>query len=131
LTFATTALDPRVTAASMVVPAYCDVTGYIHDRAGGWPHMMRGGESIHRTPQKITTTSYYDAVNFAKRIRVPVYVAFGYNDETCPPTSMFSAYNSIQAPKELLLALEMGHTVIPEVNERVNEWLFERAGAKR
>jgi hypothetical protein len=44
---------------------------------------------------------------------------------------MFSAYNSIVAPKELLLALEMGHTVIPELNERVNEWLLEHAGAGR
>lgn len=131
LTFVTTALDPRVTGAAALVPAYCDVTGYLHDRAGGWPHMMRGAQSVHRTPQKIATTSYYDAVNFAKRIRVPVYVAFGYNDETCPPTSMFSAYNSLTAPKELLLALEMGHGVIPEVNERVNEWLLDRAGAKR
>ena len=92
---------------------------------------MRGAQSVHRTPQKIATTSYYDAVNFAKRIRVPVHVAFGYNDETCPPTSMFSAYNALTAPKELLLALEMGHTVIPEVNQRVNEWLLARAGKKR
>jgi cephalosporin-C deacetylase-like acetyl esterase len=126
LTTVTAALDPRVTAAAAVVPAYCDVSGYLHDRAGGWPHMMRGADSRHRTPAKIATTQYYDTVNFAKRVRAPIFVALGYNDETCPPTSIFSAYNSLTAPKRLLVAPEMTHAVFPEVDERVRAWLFEQ-----
>lgn len=130
LTLATSALDPRVTAAAAIVPAYCDVTGYLHDRAGGWPHMMRGKDSRHRTPAKIATTRYYDAVNFAKRVRAPIFVALGYNDETCPPTSIFSAYNTITAPKHLLVAPKMGHDVFPEVDERVKVWVVERTQSK-
>jgi cephalosporin-C deacetylase len=130
LTLVTTALDPRVTAAAAQFPAYCDVTGYVHGRAGGWPHMMRREEEGHRTPEKLETTSYYDTVNFARRVKVPTHVAFGYNDETCPPTSMFAAYNVISAPKELLLALEMTHGIIPEVDERVKAWALAKAGVK-
>jgi hypothetical protein len=26
-------------------------------------------------------------VNFAKQIKVPVYITWGYNDDTCPPTT--------------------------------------------
>lgn len=127
LALVTGALDPRVTAVSAVVPAYCDVTGYLHDRAGGWPHMMRGSDSVHRTPDKIATTAYYDGVNFARRLRVPTHVVLGYNDVTCPPTSVYSAYNAITAPKELVVALEMGHSVIPEANAVIDAWVLEQA----
>jgi Acetyl esterase (deacetylase) len=131
LTFATAALDPRVTAAAAIVPAYCDVTGYLHERAGGWPHMMRGADSPHRTPAKIATTRYYDTVNLARRVRAPMLVALGYNDENCPPTSVYSTYNTIPGSKRLIVAPEMGHAVFPEVETRVKDWLFEQVAVER
>jgi cephalosporin-C deacetylase-like acetyl esterase len=129
LTIAVAALDRRVTAVQATFPAFCDVTGYLHDRAGGWPHMFRDPQAGHRTPAKIATTGYYDTVNFARRVKQPGFYTWGYNDETCPPTSMFAAYNVIAAPKELLLALETGHGEVPEQFARINEWLFAHAGA--
>jgi cephalosporin-C deacetylase-like acetyl esterase len=132
LTIVTTALDPRVKGCAVRFPAFCDVTGYLHGRAGGWPHMFRPnpktGENIHATPAKIATTSYYDTVNFAKRVKVPGHYTWGYNDETCPPTSTFAAYNQITAPKTLMLALEANHPVIPEQTDAVNNWLGEFLG---
>lgn len=128
LTIVTAALDPRVTGAAALYPAYSDVTGYLHGRAGGWPHMFRREEDGHRTQDKIATTGYYDTVNFARRLRVPIYVAFGYNDETCPPTSLYAAYNVIPSRKELLLALEMTHASIPEVSDRVRDWAAQQVG---
>lgn len=127
LAIVTAVLDPRVTAISSTYPAYCDVTGYLHGRAGGWPGMMRDEKAGHRTPEKIATTGYYDTVNFARRLRQPGFYTWGYNDETCPPTSMFAAYNVITAPKELLLALETGHSTSPEQAERINRWILARA----
>lgn len=129
LAIATATLDPRVTALSATYPAYCDVTGYLHGRAGGWPGMMRDEKAGHRTPAKIATTGYYDTVNFARRLKQPGFYTWGYNDETCPPTSMFAAYNVITAPKELLLALETGHATSPEQAERINAWLLAHVNA--
>ncbi|OAM86958.1 acetylxylan esterase [Termitidicoccus mucosus] len=137
LSLVTAGLDPRVTAVAPVYPAYCDVTGYLHGRAGGWPHMFRpdsktGTAGFHaQNPAKIATTAYYDAVNFARRIKAPGLYSWGYNDETCPPTSMFAAYNVIKAPKALNLALITGHNTIPEENVAIDEWLLERAGVKK
>jgi len=37
LSIVTAALDARVTALAADYPAYSDVTGYLHGRAGGWP----------------------------------------------------------------------------------------------
>lgn len=119
LSMVVSALDKRVTATVSNYPAYCDVTGYLHGRAGGWPHMFRGTDQ--RTDEKIATTAYYDAVNFARRLHAPISMAFGYNDVTCPPTSMFAAYNVIPAEKELHLQLDMGHRSSTEFNALFND----------
>lgn len=123
LSLATAALDPRVTGLAVYYPAFCDVTGYLHGRAGGWPHMFRNEAEGHRTEAKIKATSYYDGVNMARRIKVPGFYSWGYNDTTCPPTSTFAAYNVITAPKELVLALETPHRTVPEQAEELTEWL--------
>ncbi len=112
LSIVTSALDRRVTGTVSNYPAYCDVTGYVHGRAGGWPHTLSRKEN--QTEAKLRTTSYYDVVNFARRLRAPISLAWGYNDETCPVTSMYAAYNVVTAPKELHLQLNMGHPSIEE-----------------
>jgi cephalosporin-C deacetylase-like acetyl esterase len=127
LSVVTAALDPRVKGLAASYPALSDMTGYLNNRAGGWPHMFRatsaGGTDFHRTKEKIETSKYDDVVNFARRVKVPGIYTWGFNDETCPPTSMYAAYNVIPGKKELLLALEMGHATIPEQADRLSLWL--------
>ena len=125
LSIVTAALDSRVRALAAYYPALSDVTGYLQNRAGGWPHIFRAADGAlsHRSPDKIQTSRYYDVVNFARRIKVPGLYTWGFNDETCPPTSMYSAYNVIPGPKKLLLALETGHNTVPEQVAEVEAWL--------
>lgn len=124
LSIVTAGLDSRVKVLAAYYPALSDVTGYLNNRAGGWPHMFRiAGAGSHRTPDKIETTKYYDVVNFARRVKAPGLYTWGFNDETCPPTSMYASYNVITAKKDLLLALETGHNTVPEQVERVNNWI--------
>jgi cephalosporin-C deacetylase-like acetyl esterase len=124
LSLITAGLDPRVNALAAYYPALCDLPGYLQGRAGGWPHMFKAmGEGSHRTPEKIKTAQYYDVVNFARRVTMPGLYTWGYNDETCPPTSMFAAYNVIPGPKQLLLALETGHFQVKEQSDKVDAWL--------
>lgn len=135
LSIVTAALDPRVTGLSATHPAFCDVTGDLNGRAGGWPRPFQpdpgsGMPSVHATPAKIETTSYYDTVNFARRLKAPGYYIWGYNDDVCPPTSVYAAYNQIKAPKELGLMLEQAHTYPPELWEAVNAWVVKHLGLK-
>ncbi len=126
LSIVTAALDPRVKFLGAFYPALCDVTGYLHGRAGGWPHIFsKDNLAYNNTKEKIETTGYYDVVNFARQLKVPGKYSWGFNDETCPPTSMYAAYNSITAPKSLFLALETGHWTFPEQIELMNNWLVE------
>jgi cephalosporin-C deacetylase-like acetyl esterase len=121
LSIVTAALDPRVRLLAAYYPALADVTGYLHGRAGGWPHMFR--DEKRRLAARIANVAYYDVVNFARRVKVPGLYSWGYNDETCPPTSMYAAYGVIPGEKSLLLALETGHSTTPEQTTRVNAWL--------
>jgi cephalosporin-C deacetylase-like acetyl esterase len=127
LSIITAALDARVKSLGVFYPALSDVTGYLFDRAGGWPHYFdKSNRAWNEKKDKIVTLSYYDVVNFARRIKVPGYYSWGFNDETCPPTSMFAAYNVISASKELYLALDTGHWTYPEQGEKMNAWLLSR-----
>jgi len=121
LSIVTAALDPRVKFLAAYYPALSDVTGYLHGRAGGWPHLFK--DEKRRLPLRIANIAYYDVVNFARRVKVPGLYSWGYNDETCPPTSMYAAYDVIPGEKSLLLALETGHFTTPEQTKRVTAWL--------
>jgi cephalosporin-C deacetylase-like acetyl esterase len=127
LTIITTGLDKRIKYMAGLYPAMCDATGYLNKRAGGWPHYFRTTEP---KPNEIETLAYFDVVNFARRVTVPGYLTWGYNDITCPPTSMYSAYNVITAPKELHLFLETGHWTYPEESEALNSWLINKLKGK-
>ncbi|MCI0512672.1 acetylxylan esterase [candidate division KSB1 bacterium] len=126
LSIITAALDPRVKVLAAYYPALCDLTGYLKGRAGGWPHLFN---LVNQNPEtfqlnQIRTTRYYDVVNFARQLKIPGYYAWGFNDPTCPPTSMYSAYNVISAPKKLVIVQETGHWAYPETYEITDQWLI-------
>lgn len=126
LSIITASLDERVKFLAAAYPALSDVTGYLSGRAGGWPHFFdKNNSRYHNTDEKLETIQYYDVVNFAREIKVPGFYTWGFNDETCPPTSMYAAFNLINAPKVLNLALETGHWTYPEQNIKLNNWLIE------
>lgn len=123
LTIVTAGLDKRIRYMAALYPALCDHTGYLNKRAGGWPHYFKNADP---KPGEVETLSYFDVVNFARRVSVPGFYTWGYNDLTCPPTSMYSAYNVISAPKQLEIFQETGHWTFPEQNETVNNWLVNK-----
>ena len=127
LSIITAALDARVKYLGAFFPALSDVTGYLQARAGGWPHMFDKNNLVfNNSKEKIETMGYYDVVNFARQLKVPGMYSWGFNDETCPPTSMYAAYNTITSPKTLFLVPETGHWTYPEQNEKMNAWLLEK-----
>ncbi len=101
LALVTAGLDKRVTACVANHPALSDMAGYQAGRAGGYPHFFRV-EGMD-TPEKLRTMAYYDVVNFARRVQAPTYLTWGYNDDTCPPTTSYAVYNVLTAPKEALI----------------------------
>jgi cephalosporin-C deacetylase-like acetyl esterase len=101
LALVTAGLDKRVTACVANHPALSDMAGYQAGHAGGYPHFFRV-EGMDTT-DKLKTMAYYDVVNFARLITVPTYMTWGYNDNTCPPTTSYAVYNLLTCPKEALI----------------------------
>jgi cephalosporin-C deacetylase-like acetyl esterase len=126
LSVITASLDKRVKYVAAQYPALCDLAGYTKGRAGGWPHMLNESNKQWSSDEKIINTlAYYDVVNFAKNLKAESHFSWGFNDETCPPTSVFSAYNVITAPKAWMLALTTGHNTTIEQSLRLEAWMDE------
>ena len=123
LSIVTAALDKRVKALSCFYPALSDLNGYQNGRAGGWPHMFTKKENA--TKEKIETSRYYDVVNFGRLITVPGFYSFGYNDETCPPTSMYASFNTISGPKTFFIVKESGHSSNTEQRNQQTDFIVK------
>lgn len=127
LAIVTAALDKRVKHLVSIYPALSDMTGYLHGRAGGWPHMFNAANSAFlNKDEKVNVSAYYDVVNFARYVEVPGFYTWGYNDDVCPPTSYYAAYNQIKAPKECLVVQETGHWTFPDQQTKIRDWLTKQ-----
>ncbi len=71
-------------------------------RTGGYPHFNKYHE-ILKNKDCLNTMAYYDVVNFARKVKAPTYLTWGYNDNTCPPTTSYAVWNTLKCEKEALL----------------------------
>lgn len=123
LAMVTAALDPRVTAVCANHPALTDMAGYAEKgRTGGYPHFK--AELL--TPQVIDVLKYYDVINFCRLIKCPVRMTWGYNDNTCPPTTSYAAWNTLTAPKERVLTPINEHWTSEQMEYEHMLWLKQR-----
>ncbi len=124
LALITAGLDSRVTACAASHPALSDMAGYKANRAGGYPHLFTKYEGMD-TPEKLKTLEYYDVVNFAKLIKVPVFMTWGYNDNVCPPTTSYIVYNTLESKKEALITPVNEHWISLTTRHKIFEWIQE------
>ena len=127
LTIITAALNERVTCCAPFYPALCDLTGFLHHRAGGWPKFFttyyNDGKVTIPQEQAVETLQYFDVVNFARLLRVPTFMSWGYNDDTCSPTSVWAAWNEITAPKQCDITPSSGHWRFPSSQDKCWQWM--------
>ncbi|MBQ1222171.1 MAG: acetylxylan esterase [Alistipes sp.] len=125
LSIITAALHPEVDFVAAFYPALSDVSGYQVGRAGGWPRMfVHSGDHPEINHKKaLRVMGYYDVVNFARRVKCPGFYNYGFNDNTCPPTSVRAALNVITAPKKIIETPASYHWRFGEVNREATEWM--------
>lgn len=70
----------------------------------------------------LRTLSYFDCMNLADQIRAPTLVTAGLMDTICPPSTIFAAYNAIEAPKEIIADPFGEHDTFPGVLEARARW---------
>ncbi len=81
-----------------------------------------------RTEQMLATLRYFDAVNFAPRIRCPMAVGIALEDEVCPPETGYAAYRLLNGQRELWLFPNSGHGNAHGYPARETAWLQRQIG---
>lgn len=119
------ALNRTFTRAAFYVPAITDTMGYLSGRESGWPKII---ENNSATPEKRAVAEkfapYFDAANFAGRIKCPVRVAVGFSDIICPPSAVYAAYNEIKVKDRLIRdGIGMTHACFGEFYAEFDTWL--------
>jgi len=124
LSIVAAALDPRVTQCIVNHPALSDMAGYAEKgRTGGYPHLNRI-KGLLNNPDVIRTLSYYDVVNFARKVRARTLMTWGYNDNTCPPTTSYAVWNTLSCPKEALITPINEHWTSEETERHLCKWML-------
>lgn len=116
-------LDSRVTQCVANHPALSDMAGYAaKGGTGGYPHFCRQPQ-ILSNKDCLNTLAYFDVVNFARYVKAPTYLTWGYNDMTCPPTTSYAVWNTLKCTKESLLTPINEHWTTTETNRGQMEWI--------
>lgn len=116
-------LHPQVTHMIVHVPAGADANAALHGRSEGYPNWDASN------PKVMETARYFDVINFASRIKASALVSMGFLDKVCPPAGIWTAFNRIPGPKEVvpLVNAAHNHESTPEqqqaYTERSNAWL--------
>lgn len=123
LTITTAALNPKIKCAAPIYPAMCDLTGYLYDQGNAWPYIFKNKKLA--TKERLETVQYYDVANFARKLSIPVFFSYGYNDLTVCPTSVAATYNIVTAPKERMVVPQSRHYTYSEQWKARSKWMME------
>jgi cephalosporin-C deacetylase len=103
ITIAVGGLEPSVKVIMPDVPFLCHyrrameiVDSYPYQEIVGFCKMHRD-----KIDTVFNTLSYFDGINFAARTKAHALFSTGLMDETCPPSTVFAAYNHLAGPKEI------------------------------
>ncbi len=109
-------LDARVTMIAAGVPAICDHSGKVVGRINGWPKLVPDKDG-RPDPQILQVARYFDCMNFATRSQAEAIVSVGFIDGTCPPSSVYAAYNNLPGKKQIVCEPLMGHSSTPKIHD--------------
>lgn len=111
ITIAVAGLVPDVAAAAPYVPFLCDfpratviTDSNPYKEIGSYLAVHR--DKVERTHEVL---SYFDGVNFSRRATSPTLFSASLMDSTCPPSTIYGAYNEWRGEKQMSLWRYNGH----------------------
>ncbi|MDG0789764.1 alpha/beta fold hydrolase [Cohnella ginsengisoli] len=92
--------------------------------------LTEAADFLNRFPEKLDevlrTLSYFDMMNLAHRIRIPLLVSVGLKDPVTMPETIFAAYNRIESDKRIEIYPFQGHAVSGDQNRKALEFIRSR-----
>ena len=121
-----TGLNKHIRKAAVLVPAITDHLCYkIDQREAGWPRLVDAQLPENRAAAE-KWAPYFDGVNFARRIDVPIRFNVGYIDTVCPPHAGHTAYNVCPSKdKAIYCGIGQGHPPLPELSKKISDWFYQ------
>ncbi|XID93170.1 acetylxylan esterase [Paenibacillaceae bacterium WGS1546] len=85
---------------------------------------------VERFPEHLNavlrTLSYFDNMNLAHRIRIPIFVTVGLKDPVTMPETIYAAYNRIEGDKRIAAFPFTGHSVSGEMQRQALRFIASR-----
>ena len=103
ITLAVSGLVPEVRIAMPQVPFLCHYRRAV-ELVDSFPYqeiVLYLKSHRDRVDTVFNTLSYFDGINFAARARAKALFSVGLMDITCPPSTVFAAYNYYAGPKDI------------------------------
>jgi len=125
LTLLVTALHGGITMAIADIPGMCHMDyGVLHSVGT----LSEVADFCRRSPEKLdeilNTLSYFDNLNLADRIHVPLLMSVGLKDNVCFPEQIFPVYNSIASvDKKLEIYPFSGHVIEATQKKKWTEFI--------
>lgn len=115
----------------MFVTAMCDHLARDAGRKPGWPNLVAGQKTEEGRANARRFAPYFDAVNFAPRIKVPVMSVADFIDKTCHPATVWAAYNALgSADKTMVDGLGRQHAVSKHLHASMSDWAAQPNDAR-
>ena len=131
LSLACAALSPLVKASASIYPFLCDYQRVweMGLAAGAYAELRQYLRLFDPTHQRVgamfTRLGYIDVQHLAPRISAAVLMFTGLEDQICPPSTQFAAYNKISGPKSVEFYPDFAHEVLPGASDRILEFLAQ------
>jgi cephalosporin-C deacetylase len=96
-------LEPRVGAYLPDVPYLCHIRRAVEITDAQPYREISQYCQVHvdQVERVFHTLSYFDGLNFAARTKAAGFYSVGLMDETCPPSTVYAAYNHAGGEKDI------------------------------
>jgi cephalosporin-C deacetylase len=111
ISIAVSGLMPEIAVCMPNVPFLCHYRrGTELASTGPYPEIVKYLSVHHDQLERVfNTLDYFDAVNFARRTQAKCLYSTALMDTSCPPSTVFAAYNQVIADKEIRVYPYNGH----------------------
>ena len=82
-----------------------------------------------RSAQVYRTYRYFDPLSHAQDVRCPTQMSAGGRDPSCKPPTIYSVYNALTCPKDMLYLPQTGHQIVPAMHAAHENWVRQWLGA--
>ncbi|RIX47922.1 acetylesterase [Paenibacillus nanensis] len=123
------ALSDKAAIAVADIPNMCHMDFGILNSTGS---LSEAARFVSQFPEQLDTVletlSYYDNMNLASAIRIPILVSCGLKDTVCMPETVYAAYNRIDSEKEMHVYPFNGHFLNAFHHRKVMEFIARHFG---